>query len=56
MRVYRTLVEKTVDGRYWYTLQTRKVYFLFRSRWVDVKPIWQPTYEDARDLITTFNP
>lgn len=50
MKEYRITVWKSVDGRYWYTLWYRKMYFLFRGRWKEIYPTNQPTYEDAINL------
>lgn len=45
------IVSKDYNGKYWFTLQYRRVYFLFRGLWKYVYPLNQPTYDDAFDLI-----
>ncbi len=44
------IVENDSEGNLWFTLQERKVYFLFRGFWKNIYPMWQPTYVDACKL------
>jgi len=47
----RVIVIKDKKDNYWYTLQVRRVYFLFRSRWTYALPMFQPSYDDALNLL-----
>jgi len=50
MKEYQYIVKKFPTGTF-YTAQYRRVYFLFRGRWKNLTPQWQPTYEDAEALV-----
>lgn len=47
------IIATKANGKIWYTAQTRKVYFLTRSRWNDIIPIMQPTFDKANELFNT---
>lgn len=40
---------------YFYTLELRRIWFLFRGRWKKVSPEHQPTYEKALKLGHKYN-
>ena len=52
---YQIIVHKTLGGIMFYTLQIRKIYFLLKGRWKNVKPENQPTYQDAIVLLPEGN-
>ena len=54
MKQYQVTVWKDKQGKYWYTAWVRKVFFLWRSRWIQLTPIMQPSYEDAEDLFYKY--
>lgn len=49
----RVIVTKTSEGVFFYTLQIRKWFDfpLLRTKWKTIQPEFQPTYEDAINLI-----
>lgn len=46
MKEYQIVVRK-LGKDYWYTAYRRNVYFLFRSSWKAINPMYQSTYEEA---------
>ena len=55
MNEYRVIVTRDGDGSYRYTLHRRRWVFSIPLWWVQVPPIWQPTYEKAMELKDTSN-
>ncbi len=52
MNEYQIIVIKdSMDGNYFYTAQVRRWWLFFRGWWKSLTPMWQPTFEDAEDLI-----
>jgi hypothetical protein len=49
-REYQIIVIKA-DRNYFYTAQVRQWWLFFRGWWKSLMPMWQPTFEDAEDLI-----
>lgn len=49
----RVIVTRTSDGVFFYTLQIRKWFNfpMLKTRWKRVEPEFQPTYEDAINLV-----
>ena len=51
MNEYQIIVIKA-DSDYFYTARVRRFRTLFfNGPWRELKPMWQPTFEDAEDLI-----
>lgn len=50
-REYQITVMKIHDGSIFYTAQFRKIRQFWSGRWIDLTPMYQPSYEKAQKLI-----
>jgi len=43
-----------LGGQFWYTAEVRRLGFLWRGKWKELKPAMQPTYENAVRLFSNY--
>ena len=55
IKIHRVIVWKSPDDLCWYTLQTKNRYSLGFGIWRDIKPMYQTSYENALNLLSTPN-
>ena len=48
------IIVNRFEGELWYKAEYRKIYFLFRGRWKNIRPAWHRNIEKVETQVRDF--